>query len=93
MRGVCVQCAAILMIEDQDGPNIVVQNSHTELVTSLFCVKIAHELRAVYADVIDKEHDKIEVLLEAKNLNDRKNRIAEILSTYANDVFNNTTLQ
>ena len=34
-----------------------------------------------------------QVLLEAKNLNDRKNRIAEILSTYANDVFNNTTLQ
>ena len=34
-----------------------------------------------------------QVLLEAKNLNDRKNRIAEILNTYANDVFNNTTLQ
>ena len=34
-----------------------------------------------------------QVLLEAKNLEDRKNRIAEILSTYANDVFNNTTLQ
>ena len=34
-----------------------------------------------------------QALLEAKNLEDRKNRIAEILSTYANDVFNNTTLQ
>ncbi|GIS28291.1 MAG: ATP-dependent protease [Chloroflexota bacterium] len=34
-----------------------------------------------------------QVLLEAKNLEIRKNRIAEILSTYANDVFNNTTLQ
>ena len=34
-----------------------------------------------------------QVLLEAKNLEVRKNRIAEILSTYANDVFNNTTLQ
>ena len=34
-----------------------------------------------------------QILLEAKNLNDRKNRIAEIVSTYANDVFNNTTLQ
>ena len=34
-----------------------------------------------------------QVLLEAKNLDDRKNRIAEILSTYANDIFNNTTLQ
>ena len=34
-----------------------------------------------------------QVLLEAKSLDDRKNRIAEILSTYANDVFNNTTLQ
>ena len=34
-----------------------------------------------------------QVLLEAKNLDDRKNRIAEILSTYTNDVFNNTTLQ
>ncbi len=34
-----------------------------------------------------------QVLLEAKNLDDRKNRITEILSTYTNDVFNNTTLQ
>jgi Lon protease-like protein len=34
-----------------------------------------------------------QVLLEAKNLNTRKNRIAEILSTYTHDVFNNTTLQ
>ena len=32
-------------------------------------------------------------LLEAKNLDIRKNKIAEILSTYAQDVFNNTTLQ
>ena len=34
-----------------------------------------------------------QVLLEAKNLSIRKNRIAEILSTYTNDVFYNTTLQ
>jgi Lon protease-like protein len=34
-----------------------------------------------------------QVLLEAKNLATRKNRIAEILSTYTHDVFNNTTLQ
>jgi uncharacterized protein len=34
-----------------------------------------------------------QVLLEAKNLNLRKNKIAEILSTYSYDVFNNTTLQ
>jgi Lon protease-like protein len=34
-----------------------------------------------------------QVLLEAKNLNIRKNRIAEILSTYTYDIFNNTTLQ
>ena len=34
-----------------------------------------------------------QVLLEAKNLNIRKNKIAEILSTYTYDVFNNTTLQ
>jgi Lon protease-like protein len=34
-----------------------------------------------------------QVLLEAKNLNVRKNKIAEILSTYTYDVFNNTTLQ
>jgi uncharacterized protein len=34
-----------------------------------------------------------QVLLEAKNLSVRKNRIAEILSTYMHDVFNNTTLQ
>ena len=34
-----------------------------------------------------------QVLLEAKNLHIRKNKIAEILSTYTYDVFNNTTLQ
>ena len=34
-----------------------------------------------------------QVLLEAKNLQIRKNKISEILSTYSYDVFNNTTLQ
>ena len=34
-----------------------------------------------------------QVLLEAKNLNLRKNKIAEILSTYSYDIFNNTTIQ
>ena len=34
-----------------------------------------------------------QVLLEAKNLSVRKNRIAEILSTYTHDIFSNTTLQ
>ncbi len=34
-----------------------------------------------------------QVLLEAENLNIRKNKIAEILSTYSYDIFNNTTLQ
>ena len=34
-----------------------------------------------------------QVLLEAENLNIRKNKIAEILSTYTYDVFDNTTLQ
>ena len=34
-----------------------------------------------------------QVLLEAENLKIRKNKIAEILSTYTYDVFNNTTLQ
>ena len=34
-----------------------------------------------------------QILLEAETLNIRKNKIAQILSTYANDVFNNTTLQ
>ena len=34
-----------------------------------------------------------QVLLEAKNLDVRKNNIAEILSTYTHDVFNNTTIQ
>ena len=34
-----------------------------------------------------------QALLEAENLNTRKNKIAEILSTYNYDVFNNTTLQ
>ena len=34
-----------------------------------------------------------QVLLEAKNLSIRKNKIAEILSTYTFDQFQNTTLQ
>ena len=34
-----------------------------------------------------------QVLLEAKNLNTRKNKIAEILSTYSYDIFDNTTVQ
>jgi hypothetical protein len=34
-----------------------------------------------------------QILLEAKNLDIRKNKIAEILSTYTNDFFENTTLQ
>jgi Lon protease-like protein len=34
-----------------------------------------------------------QVLLEAKSLQIRKNKIAEILSTYSYDIFNNTTLQ
>ena len=34
-----------------------------------------------------------QVLLEAENLKIRKNKIAEILSTYTYDVFNNTTVQ
>jgi len=34
-----------------------------------------------------------QVLLEAVNLNLRKNKIAEILSTYSYDEYNNTTLQ
>ena len=34
-----------------------------------------------------------QVLLEAENLHVRKNKIAEILSTYNYDIFNNTTLQ
>ena len=34
-----------------------------------------------------------QILLEAETLNIRKNKISQILSTYTNDVFNNTTLQ
>ena len=34
-----------------------------------------------------------QVLLEAENLNIRKNKIADILSTYPYDIFDNTTLQ
>ena len=34
-----------------------------------------------------------QILLEAKNLSVRKDKIAEILSTYTYDVFNNTTIQ
>ena len=34
-----------------------------------------------------------QILFEAKNLDIRKNKIAEILSTYSHDIFNNNTLQ
>ena len=34
-----------------------------------------------------------QVLLEAKSLNMRKNKIAEILSTYTYDIYDNTTIQ
>ena len=34
-----------------------------------------------------------QVLLEAKTLSNRKNRIAEILNTYNHDVFENNTIQ
>ena len=34
-----------------------------------------------------------QVLLEAEDLNTRKKKIAEILKTYAHDLFENTTLQ
>ena len=34
-----------------------------------------------------------QILLEAKDLNVRKNKIAEILSTYTYDVYENTTIQ
>ena len=34
-----------------------------------------------------------QILLEAKNLDMRKNKIAEILSTYTYDVYDNTTIQ
>ena len=34
-----------------------------------------------------------QILLESKNLNSRKTKIAEILSTYSYDQYNNTTIQ
>ena len=34
-----------------------------------------------------------QILLEAKNLDNRKSKIAEILSTYTHDQYNNTTIQ
>tara|TARA_B100000767_G_scaffold266464_1_gene283852 strand:- start:3871 stop:4512 length:642 start_codon:yes stop_codon:yes gene_type:complete len=34
-----------------------------------------------------------QILLESQNLENRKNKIAEILSTYAHNEFNNTTIQ
>ena len=36
---------------------------------------------------------KKKLLLETTNLNDRKNKIAEILSTYTYDIYDNNTLQ
>ena len=34
-----------------------------------------------------------QILLEAENLDVRKNKIAKILSTYTHDVYDNTTIQ
>ena len=34
-----------------------------------------------------------QILLESKNLEARKNKISEILSTYSSDNFQNTTIQ
>lgn len=34
-----------------------------------------------------------QVLLETKNLNDRKNKVAEVLSTYTYDIYDNNTIQ
>ena len=34
-----------------------------------------------------------QILLESENLNIRKNKISEILSTYTNDIYDNNTLQ
>ena len=34
-----------------------------------------------------------QILLESENLNDRKNKIAEILNTYTHDNFENNTIQ
>ena len=34
-----------------------------------------------------------QILLETRNLSIRKTKISEILSTYSNDNFNNTTIQ
>ena len=34
-----------------------------------------------------------QVLLEAENINIRKNKIAQILSTYSHDIYNNSTIQ
>ena len=34
-----------------------------------------------------------QMLLEAKNLDERKNQITKILKTYTHDMFNNSTLQ
>ena len=34
-----------------------------------------------------------QILLEAENINIRKNKISQILSTYSHDIYNNTTIQ
>ena len=34
-----------------------------------------------------------QILLESENLDDRKNKIAEILNTYTNDNYENNTIQ
>ena len=34
-----------------------------------------------------------QILLESKNLENRKNKISEILKTYTHDIYDNTTIQ
>ena len=52
-----------------------------------------HEIINALAMASPFSLEEKQVLLEAENLNIRKNKIAEILSTYTYDIFNNTTLQ
>lgn len=63
MTQLCLECASLAMCEHDQKPNLVPQNSHTVCVTSLFCMKLAQEMRALQSHGND---DELTVIFEAE---------------------------
>ena len=73
----------------QDDKEIVFKTNDT-LIDS---IKILDEILNALAMASPFSLEEKQVLLEAENLNVRKKKIAEILSTYTYDDYDNTTIQ